>query len=131
MGMKSTRATSPSPVSNTVSSTMEYDDSVQFTLSFRSEITASLRHDATAEDIKDALEALEGVDSVVVEFGDLTTVACASPVDGNEVPQSSTWSITFYAPSGDLPQVCVCCVSACCVCDMMCVRVRVCCAGVM
>ena len=90
---------------NTVTTQMEYDDDVAFTLTFRSEISASISHDATAEDIKDALEALVGVDSVVVEFGDLTTVACASPADDSEVPQNSTWTVTFFAPTGDLPQI--------------------------
>ena len=89
----------------TTNNNNRYDDDVAFTLTFRSEISASIRHDATAEDIKDALEALEGVQSVVVEFADTTTVACASPANDAEVPQNSTWTVTFYTPTGDVPQV--------------------------
>jgi hypothetical protein len=90
---------------DTVTSTMEYDDSVAFTLSFRSEITDAIPHDASAEDIRDALEALVGINSVVVEFADTVTVACASPADATEVPQVSTWSVTFLTPTGDVPQL--------------------------
>lgn len=89
---------------NTFNTDMEYDDDVAFTLTFRSEISAAIRHDATAEDIKDVLENLEGVELVTVEFDDTTAVACASPeVDSD--PQNSTWTVTFHTPTGDLPQI--------------------------
>jgi hypothetical protein len=89
---------------NSQTSLDEYDPDVQFTLSFRSEITDALYHDASSEDIKDALEALSTVDSVVVEFADSITVACASPETDSD-PQNSTWAITFFAPTGDIPQI--------------------------
>lgn len=90
---------------NTVTSDMEYDPTVSFTLTFRSEISASLSFNASAADIEEALEALSGIDQVVVEFDDTTEFACASPDSDADDPQYSTWSVTFYEPTGDLPDL--------------------------
>lgn len=71
-----------------------------FFFTFRQESTASLSATSTANDVKAALEALDGVNSVSVYFDDTTLVPSSSAVcaAGGRV-----FYVEFLSPTGDLP----------------------------
>lgn len=65
------------------------------TLTFRQKTTSAISFDATASQVKTALEALTTIDSVDVEYTTGTTL-CTS--DG-----TNTATVKFFVPSGDVP----------------------------
>lgn len=87
------------------------DTDGQFRLRFGGEATYPLRHDASADEVREALEALVTVAEVHVSSA---TKAIPSTMDPSGL-LGSLWTITFFGATGPLPKAgfaCTACVSA-------------------